>query len=194
MFGWFKKKPEAPYDDRVWIDMDARLDALVREARAGGPLLILCFFPATESAAHAALAAGGVATSPLRHPTPWTGPVVVARADTLRDLLGGLPADLRVIYAEHHPLPAENRASLDDLAARTSARPVFFTALDEPLMKTFGGDRITALMVNLGMGRDEPVEHALVKQSLANAMEKIAAKVKVSRPAPSAVEWFERHL
>ena len=73
--------------------------------------------------------------------------------------------------------------------------PLFFSALDEPLLRTFGGERIIALLDNLGLAPDEPVEHRMVSDSLANAREKVAARLGSGPPARarSMEEWFTRN-
>jgi hypothetical protein len=195
MFGWFTKKPAAPaYDDRVWIDGRARLDALVRSAREGDTW-ILPFFEATADAVCDALTTAGVPFARTGSGyASWSPGVRVTLAERIGQVTGSLPDGLRVLVAEHHPLPDDNRALLDALASRTNARPVFFVALDEPLMRRFGGERVAELMARMGLARDEPVEHALVKKSLENARAKVSEKVKMPSPARSMEEWLERNL
>lgn len=197
MFGWFKKKAPAapPFDDRVWIDEAARLRAVLCET-GNGPTLIVTFFEESAARVAAALRSAGVPFAEVGTSlAAWSdGRVYLCLADRLRHLVGDLPDGLRVIVFEHHPHPSDDRAFLEALAARTAARPVFHTALDEPLLRRFGGDRTAAVMARMGMSPDEPIEHALVTRAMTDMREKVAAKVKVSREARSMAECVERHL
>jgi hypothetical protein len=187
MFGWLRRTPPPAYDDRVWIDDAARLDALVQAAR-GGPVVVVAFFEDTRRRIASRLDADGIAFASGRAATDR--PAIVA-ADRIGSAYVGATATVHV--AEHHPFAETDRALLDALVA-AGVRPVFHTALDEPLIRRFGGDRIAAMMGQLGMERSEPVEHPLVRKSLADMREKVAAKVKFPRDAPSMDEWVRLNL
>ncbi len=188
MFTWpWKKKPaEPPAVDRVWLNLVARDQALVRAAQAGR-VLIIAFFDDTVTRVGDALRAAGCSEGP---------DLTLVRVDQLEGHLG----QGRAIYlAERHPLPAHNRALLERLQREApGVIPVCFSALDEPFMRRFGGERVATLMTQLGMGADEPVEHPMVSRSLASAREKIEKQVGAasSRPAPasSMEEWLQRNL
>ncbi|MGI8420037.1 MAG: preprotein translocase subunit SecA [Candidatus Levyibacteriota bacterium] len=49
----------------------------------------------------------------------------------------------------------------------------FFVALDDEIMRLFGGDRIAGLMTRFNMPEDVPLEHALVSKSIENAQVKV---------------------
>jgi preprotein translocase subunit SecA len=51
----------------------------------------------------------------------------------------------------------------------------FYVALDDDLMRRFGGSRIAGLMDRLGLEEDVPLEHGLVTRSIENAQEKVEA-------------------
>ena len=72
--------------------------------------------------------------------------------------------------------------------------PTFHTALDEPLMRVFSGDRTARLIQQLGLPPDEPVEHKFVTQALASAREKVAGRVKFVQSARSMDEWVRLNL
>lgn len=181
MFDWLWKKappPDPPSVDRVWRDLAARDGALVREAHAADVALI-AFFEGTAVHVGALLARGG-------EPPP----VLLAHE------LGRLRSPRAILVAERHPLPTENRAlllRLEELAP--GVVPTFFSALDEPLMRAFGGARVTALLDSLGLEPDEPIEHAMVQNALANARRKVAERLGSGPPARarSMEEWFTRN-
>ncbi len=49
----------------------------------------------------------------------------------------------------------------------------FFVALDDDIMRLFGGDRIAGLMSRFNMPEDVPLEHPLVSKSIENAQVKV---------------------
>ena len=198
LFSWFAKAAgPPPLTERVWRDDAARWGGVIRSVReADGATLLVVFFEATAEVARAQLTTAALPFFEVGDtPRPWErgAQVGLVRADRLRFLAGDLPAPLQVIGAELHPLPAEGRALVGALASRTAAVPTFHTALDEPLLVLFGGGRIAEVMDQLGLPRDEPVEHTLVTRSLANAREKLAKSVRNPREATSMAAWFERN-
>ncbi len=84
--------------------------------------------------------------------------------------LGGL----YVIGTERH----ESRRIDNQLRGRSGRQgdpgaSRFFVALDDDIMRLFGGDRIAGLMTRFNMPEDVPLEHALVSRSIENAQVKV---------------------
>ncbi len=52
----------------------------------------------------------------------------------------------------------------------------FFLALDDNLMRIFGGDRITPWMERLGLQEGEAIEHRMVTRAIENAQKKVEAR------------------
>lgn len=196
MFSWFRKKRPAGRD-LVWLSEEARRDQLRRIAvEASEAVLLLAFFAESEAALGAALEGEGVAFTrlgdrPLRWPADAR--LLLGRVDRLR-LLSDPPADLRVEVAERHPLPPENERLAEVLGGLSAAIPTFHGALDEPLMQRFGGEQVVSLAHSLGVSPDAPIEHALVGRALQNARNKVGAKVKNPRNAPSMAAWLALNL
>lgn len=187
MFSWpWKRKPEAPEAlDRVWMSVAARDRAIVRAAQAG-PVLVLASFDETLERLRVALRSADRAEGPG---------LVLERADQLATV----PAGATILLAERHPLPAFHRALLQRLKTLApTVTPTCFAALDDPLMRTFGGERMTELMKQLGLQPDEPIEHPLISKALANAAKKLEQRLgpAVSRLAPAAsmAEWFQKNV
>ena len=67
-------------------------------------------------------------------------------------------------------------------------------ALEDPLLVRVGEVRLAALMEKLGLGPDEPIEHALVTASLAKARAKLAETVRNPREAASMEAWFDANV
>jgi preprotein translocase subunit SecA len=49
----------------------------------------------------------------------------------------------------------------------------FFLALEDDLLRIFGGERITGIMEKLGMEDGEPIEHNLISKAIENAQKKV---------------------
>ncbi len=51
----------------------------------------------------------------------------------------------------------------------------FYLALEDDLLRIFGGERITGIMERLGMEEGEPIEHNLISRAIENAQSKVEA-------------------
>jgi len=49
----------------------------------------------------------------------------------------------------------------------------FYLALEDDLLRIFGGERITSIMEKLGMEEGEPIEHNLISRAIENAQSKV---------------------
>jgi preprotein translocase subunit SecA len=49
----------------------------------------------------------------------------------------------------------------------------FYLALEDDLLRIFGGDRITGIMEKLGMQEGEPIEHNMISRAIENAQAKV---------------------
>lgn len=197
IFNWFRK-PTPTYDDSVWLDCATRQRAIVAQAKAAQtPLLLVAFFPATLDEFAQALREAGVAFAEVG-PTRSLRPPGVLVQLALAERAGQLPASqdsaMRFCIIEHHPLPEPNATLVEQLARLGPARPVFHSALDEPLMLRFGGERVAALMLKMDMPPDEPIAAPMVASALANAREKVRKKVVAPLPARSMREWLAVNL
>jgi hypothetical protein len=174
-FSWFKS--DAPrYGDCVWMNEAARQAAIARTvAESQRPVLLVAFFEASLAA-----------VSGLRAER--------ILAERIQPAFAPASDGPEICVVEHHPLPAQNEKLLQKLLGLSPHKPTFHVALDEPLLKLFGGDRVVALMQQLGMKPDEMVSHPMVSKALENARIKIAKKVRLEQPASSMAEWFSRNV
>lgn len=84
--------------------------------------------------------------------------------------LGGL----HIIGTERH----ESRRIDNQLRGRSGRQgdpgsSRFFLALEDDLLRIFGGERITGIMERLGMQEGEPIEHSLISRAIENAQAKV---------------------
>jgi preprotein translocase subunit SecA len=86
--------------------------------------------------------------------------------------LGGL----RIIGTERH----ESRRIDNQLRGRSGRQgdpgsSRFYMALEDDLLRIFGGERMTSIMEKLGMEEGEPIEHNLISRAIENAQSKVEA-------------------
>ena len=87
--------------------------------------------------------------------------------------LGGL----HIIGTERH----ESRRIDNQLRGRSGRQgdpgsSRFYLALEDDLLRIFGGDRITTVMEKLGMEEGEPIEHGLISKAIENAQAKVEGR------------------
>ncbi len=86
--------------------------------------------------------------------------------------LGGL----RIIGTERH----ESRRIDNQLRGRSGRQgdpgsSRFYLALEDDLLRIFGGERMSTIMEKLGMEEGEPIEHNLISRAIENAQTKVEA-------------------
>lgn len=87
--------------------------------------------------------------------------------------LGGL----HIIGTERH----ESRRIDNQLRGRSGRQgdpgsSRFYLALEDDLLRIFGGERISSIMTRLGMQEGEPIEHRFVSKAIENAQQKVEAQ------------------
>jgi hypothetical protein len=197
VFNWFRKPPPALHDC-VWLNQVARDEHIATTAaQATQPLLLVAFFAETAELLAQLLRDRGIAfaeVGPMRALRPVGVPVLLALAERVAQVHANPGETWQFCVAEHHPLPEPNTALIEQLQRLGPQTPVFHSALDEPLMLRFGGERVAALMLRLNMPANEPVQSPIVAKALANARDKVRKKVVAPLPARSLRGWLAANL
>lgn len=176
MFGLFGKKEKDIVTDKVWFTTEAKWAACRQLAITQPDTLFVTWFEDTFHQLETDFTHNGLTADKM----------VMAR-----QLTSHLETPGSVIFAEHYPL----RAKEEELWQKTGiTAAVVFSALDEPLFKHFGSDKIISLARSFGMREEEAIEHTLVSSSIKNAQEKIAARVTLEQAALSQAEWLMKNL
>jgi preprotein translocase subunit SecA len=108
-------------------------------------------------------------------PGEWERALAEARAQCAKDREIVLAAGgLHVLGTERH----EARRIDNQLRGRSGRQgdpgsSRFYVALDDDLMRRFGGERVAGLMQRLGVEEDVPIEHSMVSKSLENAQTRV---------------------
>ena len=71
---------------------------------------------------------------------------------------------------------------------------IVFSAMDEPIFKHFGSDKLIPLMKMMGMKEDEVIEHNMVSKSIIKGQEKIGEQVTLEQSAGSQEEWMRKNI
>jgi len=95
------------------------------------------------------------------------------------------------VFVEHYPLHSKE---LDLIKNWDTKSIVVYSALDEPLFKHFGSDKLIPLMKMLGMKEDEVIEHSMVTKSIIKGQEKIAEQITLEQLSDSQEEWMRKNI
>ena len=177
MFSLFKKNRDNVKEfDLVWINTQAKLNALTKLAQQTPQTIFIAWFDETIEILAENFSRQGLSTDNIY---------------LAQRLMQKQIENYPVVFVEHYPLRQKEEEVYQKLALKNVT---VHTALDEPFMKTFGSDRIIDLMKKLGMKEDEPVQHQMVSASIKNAQEKLNNKISFERSARSQAEWLRQNI
>ncbi|HAO45853.1 MAG TPA: hypothetical protein PLZ45_12005 [Ferruginibacter sp.] len=180
LFNLFGKKDEADdkhvFTDRAYVSTAAKMNACAALAKKEPSHLFLCWFPETATRFREFFRGQGLAEDL----------VLETRHVHASKLQGKKP-----VFAEHYPLHAKETALIHNWG---DEKIIVFSALDEPLFKHFGSDKVIPMIKLLGMKEDEAIEHSLVTKSIIKGQEKIAELVGTEQPANSQAEWMQKNI
>jgi hypothetical protein len=187
MFNFGKKASRGiKVRDLVWLSQASAEKALVREAftraQGGSSPLILTFFDSTFQRFRVAGEVEGVQV--LLVPP---GPAEIR--------LPRVTAPV-ILFAERYPLAAEDQRALAAIESTfpEAAEAVFYSSLESPVLRAFGGEKVQGLLTTLGLNEGECIEHPLVSRALRRAQDDLAKKAGVEIRCASAEEWLSRNL
>lgn len=170
MFGLFKKKePGIKVIDTIWLSSQAKWEACFRAWQKQPDTVFMAWFESSRDK--------------LEHFLDEKG------ANGVQVKLAGFAGTVSgpVIFIEHHPMRQEEQ---DRFTAMGLQEVRVYSALDEPLFRLFGGDKLITVMEKMGGGEDEPIEHQLVTTSIQRAQEKIASKAMLTGNTRSQEDWL----
>jgi len=164
------------FKDRVYMGSEAKMNACVQLAKEQPDTLFIAWFSDTAKKYKAFFIEKGLdgnSITEARHIYPT-------------QLQEKTP-----VFVEHYPLHTKELALIDDWNLKNI---IVYSAMDEPLFKHFGSDKMIPLIKLLGMKESESIEHSYVTESIVKGQKKIADKVIVEQSASSQDEWMERNL
>jgi hypothetical protein len=177
MFNLFKKKEETlKVIDKIWMTQDAKWNGILDLCKKDPEIVVITWFNASLQHLETLFA------------KETTSPVSLFLA---RDVHSSQLAGKKIIFAEHHPLRKKEQETFQQWHLTEA---IVHSALDEPLFKHFGGEKIIGMMKQMGMKEDSMIEHKMISHAIENAQEKIEKKIITEHTATSQQEWIERNL
>jgi len=211
-----KKKKMVREDDRVWATTALKLngigDEILKEMDSHSLVLLVAHFQKTLKELQESIRSRNLkgklleATSDFDPDKLGREGVKVAILDSeiIRDYKNldfqsgakGSPSKkIRVVVAEHYPIPERDA----DVIFYASSLPYstilcFHIALDEPLMRLFGAERVVGLLKKLGWDEKESITHPMVTSAIGNAQKKVKKEASGDQRVGSMEEWFTYNL
>lgn len=67
-------------------------------------------------------------------------------------------------------------------------------ALEDPLMKKFGGDKLINAMKSMKMKEEESIQHSAISKSIVRAQQKLQSNKTGDLRAKTAQEWIDLNV
>lgn len=180
LFNLFGKKEEAAdghvFADRAYVSTTAKMNACANLARNEPGSLFICWFPETAKIFRDFFRQQGLDENLVME---------------TKHVNASKLADKKPVFVEHYPLHSKE---LELVKNWEKEKIVVFSALDEPLFKHFGSDKVIPMIKLLGMKEDEAIEHSMVTKSIIKGQEKIAGMISMEQSAGSQAEWMAKNI
>ncbi len=175
MFGLFNKKEKpVPVTDLIWLNDTGKKAGLLQLLKQK-PAAVLCTWFADTATEFETF---------LSDKEP--GYTIYMQ----RELHTSITNSKEIIFLEHYPLFKKEQELFRLLKA---AAITVLSSLEDPLLKQFGGEKISTLMRTLGVDEEEAISHKMITSSLVNAQQKLDKEISAELLASSAEEWFKRN-
>ena len=210
---FFKKRVQRD-DDRIWLTTDLKWDGIVNEVlkeRAENVfVLVVVHFKKTAAEVKKQFQSRGLDFKDYeahsrfgQWETETKNQPVLIMAEKISELDGtigqfGESKRVLVLVTEHYPLPEGDEtllSFLSNLPCQSTIR--FHSALNDPLLKMFRGDRIDRvikMIQTLQPSENEYISHHLVTSAIREAQKNIKKKARGDNKVDSIEEWFQYNL
>lgn len=176
LFGKKEEDKDYRFRHRAFMTTVGKMKACCQLAKDDPSAVFLTWFPETNKKFRTFFAENGVDAD---------------RVKDARHFHASQTATHKPVFAEHHPLLKKE----EDLVSSWNIMNIpVYSAMDEPLFKHFGSEKMIPMMKMMGMKESEVIEHSLVSKSIIKGQEKIAEQVVIEQPADSQQEWMEKNL
>ncbi len=177
LFGSKEKEKETRiFKDSVYMGSEAKMNACAVLAKEQPNTLFIAWFGDTAKKFRTFFIEKGLDENSIAE----------ARLMHSAQLQGHIP-----VFIEHYPLHTKELEFVENWKIQNI---IVYSAMDEPLFKHFGSDKMIPMIKLMGMKDSESIEHSYVTESIIKGQKKIAAKVMVEQSANSQDEWMERNL
>ena len=180
LFNLFGKKDEGANDhvfvDRAYVTTAAKMNACAALARKEPDRLFICWFADTAIKFKEFFKQQGLDETLITE---------------THHLHASKLLNKKPVFVEHYPLYTNE---LELIKTWDAEKIIVFSAMDEPLFKHFGSEKLIPLMKMMGMKEDEVIEHSMVSKSIFKGQEKIAEQVTLEQTASSQEEWMRKNI
>lgn len=174
MLGLFSKNSGPEVTDKVWLSTGAMYVGIAQWLQDNTNGVVAVWFRDDLSSLHHNL------------PETTQDRVISTDALTTENLKGK-----QLLIAGHYPLQTTEAAFAENLGLK---KLFIFSALDSPLFKRYGGDKIIEVARSMGIKENEGIEHFLVSSAIKKTQGKIVDAVTTEQPANSEAEWMSLNL
>ena len=103
--------------------------------------------------------------------------------------------NVSILVAERHPTQSGD-AAIEKFAASLpcKSRICFHASLDEALLKSAGGKRLSDWLKAFGLDENSSISHPMVSKAIVNAQKKIEGMAIGTSTADSAEQWLVRNV
>ncbi len=173
-----KEDTESPavFKDKVYIHSTGKMNACMQLAKTQPEAIFIAWFNETAKTYKVFFLQNGIDE---------------ARITTVDKIDIAILKNHQPVFLEHYPLPAKELELVKDW--QLTNIPIF-SAMDEPLFKHFGSDKMIPLIKLFGMKESEAIEHSYVTESIIKGQGKIANKVTIEKTAGSQAEWMTKNM
>jgi len=164
------------FKDRAYMSIEAKMKACAALGKENGSVIFIAWFSDTAKKFKDFFAANGLNENR----------VIEAKYLTAAQLQSHQP-----VFTEHYPLHSKEEAFVANWQTKNI---MVYSAMDEPLFKHFGSEKLIPFMKMMGMKENEVIEHSMVSKSIINGQKKIEEQVIVEQSASSQEEWMRMNL
>lgn len=210
--------PKPEFKERIWLTTERKMNDLVIQVRnsqmRGINSVVVTHFKTTQVSLIEALDRSGVSFQVITNSTQFPSnildvlsqkgttlvlasdaiPSFVTRAESSQPKNTTL-APMSVHLAEHYPcFDRDQKVLALDKVWPMRIEFTCYTGLDEPLLISFGADRIREMLLKLGIDKESVLEHPFLCRSIQSAQKRVAQQVPHEQICESCEEWVRRNL
>ena len=176
LFGKEEEKKDHLFKDKAYMSTEGKLIACAALAKENPSTIFIAWFPDTVKLFREFFTRQGLDET---------------RITEARFLNTSLMLTHDPVFVEHYPV---HEKEADFVKNWNRKNIIVYSALDEPLFKHFGSEKMIPVMKMMGMNESEAVEHPLVSKSIIIGQQKIAEKLVAEQAANSQEEWMKYNL
>ncbi len=164
------------FKDRAYMTTEAKMKACAALAKEKDDTIFIAWFTDTAKQFKHYFSANGMNES---------------RITEARQLSNSQLISKTAVFVEHYPL---NSKEENFVAPWKIKNILVYSAMDEPLFKHFGSEKLIPLMKMMGMKENEVIEHSMVSKSIISGQKKIEAQVTLEQTASSQEDWMRLNI